>query len=347
MKSKPPVRKSNNTAKGKGSRSKPAAGRAKIADAAQQGAPVVVVTSNSTFARAIERVVHDVAVLKDPRGIDSAVATGARVAFVDSELPEGANCYEFLRRLRVRTSLRIALCHPNAKKLDASIHALARFAGAETVLSSPPSPAELKSFMKPPASGLIDPILGASGQDAARSASTERRASFEKRILHDISNPHDPALLDAICDPETRLYSSVYGAFAYDLEVKRAQRFAFPLSIAIVGFDGEASTEVLLEIAGIFLNEIRDTDTLARFSINSFFFVLPNTLADGACAMLERIAKSVAKRKLRDLVGDLIQLNSGVAGLAIPSNETRDVLFQRAFRAFEKARVELRPAVSG
>lgn len=310
--------------------------------AAAQGAPVVVLSTNPAVARAFTNAVKDVAILKNIAAIDDAVATGARIVFIDHELPGEENCYEFLRKLRVRSALRLVLLHPDGKEIETSLHALARFAGAEAVLSSPPTPAEIKSVLKPRASRSFDENLISVGeQDAARTG------SFEARVLQDITNPHDPTLLDAICDPETRLYSSAYGSFAYDLEFKRAQRFALPLSIAIVGFDGEAATETLLEIASIFLNEIRDTDTLARFNINSFFFVLPNTLADGARALLERIASSVTERGLRDLVGDKIQLNSGVCGLSLPSNESRDELFARAHKAYQKARAEMRTAVVG
>lgn len=308
---------------------------------AQQGEAVVVITSNAAVARAFSTNVKNVAILKNPAAIDAAIATGARIAFIDSDLPGGENCYEYLRKLRVRSALRLVLLHAKGKNLDTSIHALARFAGAEAVISSPPTPAELKLILKPPPTrNLGDSLLGG-GQDAARAD------SFESRLLSDIKNPHDPTLLDSICDPETRLHSSSYGVFAFDLDFKRATRFAMPLSIVIVGFEGEASTETLLELAGIFLNEIRDTDTLARFSINSFFFVLPNTLADGAKVMLERIAASVKDRGLRDLVGDKLQLTSGIAGTAIPTVESRDELFARAQLAFERARTEVRAAVVG
>lgn len=302
-----------------------------------QGSPLVVLTRNPAVAKAVKGVAPEAAVLTSPSMLDKAITTGARVAWIDVDLPGGENCYELLRMLRMRSKVRLALLHPKASRLDASLLALARFAGADCVLGSPPSPKEMREFLQPRRTNGEETL--ATNRDAALSGAAG------ERILHDLANPHDPALLDVISDPETRLYSSSYGAYALDVEFKRASRFAMPLSVAIVGFEGEASTQVLLEIAAIFLNEIRDTDMLARFGINSFLFVMPNTLGDGARVMLERIAKSVSTRRLKDIVGDPVQLCSGVATLSMPSQESRDDLFQRAQRAFEKARAQSKPAV--
>jgi GGDEF domain-containing protein len=305
----------------------------------RQGAPVFVLTQNAALARSVTSVAKGAAVVRNFAGAVGSVATGARLGLVDATLT-GENAYECIRKLRVRSPIRIALIHPNAQKLDAAVVALARFAGAETILSSPPKANDLRELVKPQrTAALDDAILAAKEQDAARTG------TYQDRVLRDISNPSDPAVIDALCDPETRLYSSAYATHAYDLEFKRGQRFALPLSIAIVGFEGEASREVLLDLAAIFLNEIRDTDMLARFDVNTFFFVMPNTLAEGARVMLERIARSVTERRLLDLVGDPIELASGVACLVMPSKETREGLFARAQHACEKARAESIPAV--
>ncbi|MFN0205200.1 MAG: GGDEF domain-containing protein [Planctomycetota bacterium] len=304
---------------------------AKRAKTPEQGAAILVVTTNPLVAKAVTSATRAAAVLATTDSIDGAVATGARVAFIDYNISGSENCYELLRRLRLSTRLRLVLLHPNAKRMDASQLALARFAGAEVVLSSPPKTTEVKALLKPRESRAFAEML-TTDSDAALSGSAE------DRILRDLANPDDPALLDAICDPETRLHSSSFGAYSLDLEFKRAQRFATPLCIAIVGFDGEASSQTLLEIAAIFLNEIRDTDMLARFGVNSFLFVLPNTLANGAQGMLERISESVTERGLRDVVNDPIQLCSGIATLSFPSNGSRAELFERAYNAFEQAR---------
>lgn len=325
--------------KTKKSDARPAGPRRAPAGATPQGAVVIVVTEDPALASAVKAIVPAAAVVAGAEGAAAAAKTGARVALVDAALRD-ERAHEVLRRLRVSTRLRLALLHSDAKKMDSALLALAHFAGAEAVLPRVPKAAELRPFVAPPQPSVFDDdVLREKEQGAARSE------SFRDRLLHDLAHPHDPTLLHAISDPETRLLSSAFGSYAYDMDFKRAQRFGLPLSIALVGFEGEASTEVLLDLAAIFLNEIRDTDVLSRFDVNTFFFVMPNTLPEGARAMLERIAKSVQARKLRDLVRDPILLNSGVAGISTPSTDHRDELFVRARRAFEKARAESLAAV--
>lgn len=301
--------------------------------APRQGAAVFILTKDPAVGRVALAVAKGAVVVRTLDEAVRAIATGARAGLVDGGVGAEGAAYETLRKIRVRSPIRLALLHPEGPRVDPAVHALARFAGAESILTSPPKRAELTAFLKPKGTSPLDEeALLQREQDAARGG------VFEDRVLHDLKSPNDPAFLDAVCDPETRLYSSSYAAHAFDLEYKRAQRFALPLSIAIVGFEGEASREVLLDLAGIFLNEIRDTDMLARFDVNTFFFVLPNTLPEGARAMLERIAARVTQRGLRDLVGDPIELASGVAAADLGGKETREAFFLRARRACEVAR---------
>ncbi|HKD99437.1 MAG TPA: hypothetical protein VKE69_00390 [Planctomycetota bacterium] len=318
-------------------RSAPKAKTSKKASS-EQGAAVVVATADPKVARAITAVAKGVAVARDAHALESAVATGASAALVDVHLP-GENAYELLRRLRPRARARFALLAPWAKQGERDgLLALAKTAGAEVVLGSPPRAAEVREFLAPRPAPAAERFL-AKENDAARSD------AFRDRVLREVARPHDPALLAAISDPETRLHSSAFGAFVLDQEYKRAARFGWPLSVALVGFEGEASTETLLDLAGIFLNEVRDTDALARFDSNTFLFVLPSTVVEGARAMLERTAAAVRERGLRDVVGDALVLAGGVAGSA--RGEGREQLFARARRAFEKARDESLAAVIG
>ncbi len=315
------------------------AGRLAPARPVDQGAPVVVLTTDTILRITVKSTVPGASAVESEAKLDESIATGARLVLVDANYAP-ANPYEVMRRLRMRSRVRIALLHPHASSLDSGLQALVRFAGAETVLQLPVEPDQIKALLRPKTNlGATDDLLASREPDAARSD------SFKARVLRQIAHPHDPALLEAIADPETRLYSSSYGAFAFDVEFKRATRFGLPLSIALVGFEGECATPALLDLAGIFLNEIRDTDTLARFGVNTFLFILPNTLPDGAKIMLERIAASVVKRKLRDVVGDPLVLTGGLSTAALQSEERREQLFARVQRAFDKARDKSLPAV--
>lgn len=314
----------------------------KAVNAVSAPAGIVVITTNPRVTSAMRAIAPDAIFVNSFQATEGLVKRGARLAFIDAEACGPENCYEVLRKLRVRSSLRLVLLHSAGSRMEPSLLALARFAGAECVLNSPPTAAAVRAILAPS-------VTQKTAVDSIRPGGADHDQPmadiFRARLMREIANPHDPVLLDAISDPETRLHSSAYGAFALDAEFKRATRFAIPLSVAIVGFEGEASTETMLEIAGIFLNEVRDTDTLARFGTNSFLFVMPNTLADGAKVMLERVARSVVERGLKDVVGDQIQLTSGVAGLEIPVVEGRAEFFSRVQLAFDAARRDCKAAV--
>lgn len=321
----------------KGASARPAGGTTRGASA--QGAVVVVATTDAALFRAVARESKGAAQASTAAALQSALATGARAVLIDARFGS-ESAYELIRRLRPGSRARFALLRPGSGSFAGTpALAIAKFAGAETVMSIPPRAKELRAFLAGPGeSAPSDRILAEKESGAAASE------TFRERVLRDLAEPHDPALLAAISDPETRLFSSAYGAFAFDQDFKRAARFGLPLSIALVGFEGEASTETLLDLAGLFLNEVRDTDTLARFGVSTFLFILPNTLVEGARAMMERLADGVRKRGLRDLVDDPLVLTGGAA-CAVVQGESRQQLFERAERAFQRARNESLAAV--
>ncbi|MBL9076470.1 MAG: GGDEF domain-containing protein [Planctomycetes bacterium] len=113
----------------------------------------------------------------------------------------------------------------------------------------------------------------------------------------------DDRLLHRLQDPETGLFDGPYATLKLDEEWKRAQRFQQPLSLLLVdlgtGFarlpDGERRA-LLAEAAGVFLNECRDIDVLARFSPSVFLLLLPGTGADGAEVLARRTLAALQTR---------------------------------------------------
>ena len=145
-------------------------------------------------------------------------------------------------------------------------------------------------------------------------------------------------ILRALVDPETGLFNYEFLTFKLDEEFKRARRFGTPLSCVMLGFEGQASEEVLRQLAGAFLETSRDTDVLGRFDESSFLFFLPNTGPDGATVMAERIKAIANERGLKDLVGDPLEISAGIAFYPHVDVSKREALFSRARDAFFKAR---------
>ena len=113
----------------------------------------------------------------------------------------------------------------------------------------------------------------------------------------------DDSLLHRLQDPETGLFDGPYATLKLDEEWKRTQRFHQPLSLLLIdlgaGFERLPEAErrgLLAEAAGVFLNECRDIDVLARFSPSVFLLLLPGTGADGAEVLARRALAALTTR---------------------------------------------------
>ena len=128
-----------------------------------------------------------------------------------------------------------------------------------------------------------------------RRGSERGEPSLPEQLLVDIATGRPRAdLVQALTDPETSLFNYAFLNYKLDEEFKRAQRFHQPLSCVMLGFEGQAESDVLQRLAGIFLETSRDTDVLGRFDENSFLFLLPRTGPDGAGVMADRFLAAIA-----------------------------------------------------
>lgn len=239
------------------------------------------------------------------------------------------NAYEGSRRLAGRTRCRTFVVVDTGN--DAALP-IARFCGATGVLFQPLT-----------AAGIREQLEGKAA--AGESAQVQRAAktlegSLPSALLRDMSGGEDASLISAVTDPETNLFNFAYLNFKLDEEFKRALRFSHPLACVMLGFEGQASEQVLRELAGIFLLASRDTDVLGRFDENSFLFLLPSTGQDGAQIMAQRVEELAQKQGLRDLVGDPLQIAVGIAVMPHPDVQQKEDLFSRAREAFFAARQE-------
>jgi GGDEF domain-containing protein len=165
----------------------------------------------------------------------------------------------------------------------------------------------------------LEPQLAARGE-----SSLQRLLQFER----------EDGLLTRLQDPETGLFDGPYATLKLDEEWKRAHRFHQPLSLLLIdlglGERGDAERRgMLAEASGVFLNECRDIDVLARFAPTIFLLLLPGTGPEGAEILGKRILASLQKR-----LGGRREV-APIAGLcAAPSSEVPD---RRAFLAIAEA----------
>jgi GGDEF domain-containing protein len=114
--------------------------------------------------------------------------------------------------------------------------------------------------------------------------------------------------LAAVADGDTGLHSAEYWEHRLEEEFKRCNRFRYPLGLAGFTLEGEVTDGTLLDVAGVILVDTRDVDVACRVGRNTFVALLPHTGPEGTRQFAERVQKSIAARKLRDLLGEPLEL---------------------------------------
>ncbi|MBV8258663.1 MAG: diguanylate cyclase [Actinobacteria bacterium] len=111
---------------------------------------------------------------------------------------------------------------------------------------------------------------------------------------------------EARVDPKTGLYNARYFATALEAELARAARFERPMAVIMADLDllrdvnntfGHlAGDAVLRGVADVFRSELRHYDVPARFGGEEFSILLPETTAEQAIEIADRIRRAVAER---------------------------------------------------
>jgi len=281
---------------------------------------------------------YGVAHIESVRALVESPPAPGDVLVIDAWLKE-QNVYELLRRLSGRTRCRtFVLVEGGSQHLAEPI---ARFCGATGVLERPLSATKLAAALGetagPRPKATVDERGGAP-EITLPSALLTAIAQDAPDAGTAAANDRDGELLRATIDSVTGLFNYSFLQFKLDEEFKRARRFGAPLACAMLGFESQASDDVLRDLSSIFLSASRDTDVLGRFDESSFLFLLPNTGPDGAEIMARRVADTAEERRLLDLVGDRIELAIGIANYPSPDIEHRDELYAAAREAFLEAR---------
>ena len=147
---------------------------------------------------------------------------------------------------------------------------------------------------------------------------TRQRHSFTKsdlRILDALSLPVASALTNAVrigeaerlsqTDDLTKLHNARYLRQFLLNEIRRARRYGSSVAALFLDLDDFkrvndahghlAGSHVLMEMAGVILSSIRDTDAVARYGGDEFVIVLPDTQIELAGTVAERIREKIAR----------------------------------------------------
>ena len=273
--------------------------------------------------------------IESVRELVNAPPAPGDILVVDAWLKD-RNVYELLRQLAGRTKCRTYVLVEGGNQVAEPI---ARFCGATGVIERPINASKLRAAFD------LGPVQRPKAAVESRGAGDGGEFTLPAALLAEIAggDPDTPPgreseLMRAVIDPITGLFNYSFLQYKLDEEFKRARRFNAPLACAMLGFESNASEDILRDLSSIFLSASRDTDVLGRFDENSFLFLLPNTGPDGAEIMARRVADNAEDRRFLDLVGDRIEVAIGIANYPSPDIDHKGELFAAAREAFLEAR---------
>ncbi len=134
-----------------------------------------------------------------------------------------------------------------------------------------------------------------------------------------------------------------------------ARRYGVPLAIMLFDIDGfkevndslghQAGDEILKEVARRAGEELRSADVLARYGGDEFIVLIPESTAQQAAVVAERIRKAIAGRGIdTNARAATITIRAGVSDMQANSDTVED-LIQRADRALYEAKSKGRNCV--
>ena len=164
-------------------------------------------------------------------------------------------------------------------------------------------------------------------------AANRELTSYKAKLVREILNSHltnarlyQEARLTSLTDALTGVGSRKFLEDRLQVECARTKRYRRPFSVAIIDLDnfktindmlGHASgDDVLKKFAACMKSQKRDADALARYGGDEFVILMPETKAQDALTLLERLRAKVQEIKLAQ-DPPLVGAEPAVAGLSI------------------------------
>ena len=145
----------------------------------------------------------------------------------------------------------------------------------------------------------------------------------------------EPEERNSIIDPTTGLFSRRQFEAMFSKEFKKCVRFMQQMSCMMINLDGRmmgrtADEELVKSIIGLVQSTIREVDTIAWWTGESFVILFPNTLRGDAVQAAARVLEAVAAHPFSWPDATRITMSIGVAGLPDPNIDTEQKLIDAA-----------------
>jgi two-component system, cell cycle response regulator len=166
------------------------------------------------------------------------------------------------------------------------------------------------------------------------------RVIRERSLINDRDKMIERLKKQSIRDPLTELYNSRHFYARLEDEIQRSERYVHPLSLIFIDIDSFKAVndtyghmigdQALLLIARKMKTSLRSQDTAYRFAGDEFTIILPETTADNAKFVADRIKAEMAKESLviHDKEITKITLSIGIA--EYQRNENKEQFVHRA-----------------
>ena len=155
--------------------------------------------------------------------------------------------------------------------------------------------------------------------------------------IRELTKAYEALQIEANTDPLTEVSCRRPFLRTVEAEFERAQRFAHPLSVAMLDIDHfkrvndtyghDAGDQALRSLAGLMISEFRTIDFVGRLGGEEFALVFPETELQGAAIACERLLANLRATEVR-LDGATISLTAsiGVSGMTEQTANGADLL---------------------
>ncbi len=236
----------------------------------------------------------------------------------------------------------------------------ARYDGVDRVESGPvhsllrEAGVQLDSFLAVPVRGeedeagivwVFDDGRPFSEEELERTRVVGEYAAAALRNVERYRNAQEKAFIDDV----TEIYNVRYLLATTENEIQRAERYETPLSVLFLDLDrfklvndrfGHlVGSQTLRNLSQLFLQCVRQVDTLARYGGDEFTILLVDTSHEAAITIAQRIRHTVEANLFEAGAGETLRLTISIGVATFPEHgQERDVLLDVADKAMYRAK---------